>query len=89
MKFSFIDCLIYRLTARRWNRLICSILLRHYGLSAEWTSRLSSEQLHKLCAEFDPTQKARWTNIRPDGSLVFPEDVTTEGSSFPTNRHAV
>ena len=74
MTFSLLDRLIFRLTARRWNRLICAVLCRHSSMST-WTARLSSSQLHKLAAEFDPTQKARWNNIRPSGHLVFPEEI--------------
>ena len=72
--FTAIDRLIFRLTARCWNRLICAVLCRHSSLSG-WTACLSSSQLHKLAAEFDPTQKARWNDIRPSGHLVFPEDI--------------
>ena len=72
--FTLLDRLIFRFTARRWNRLICAVLCRHTGLSG-WTACLSSRQLHKLAAEFDPTQKARWNDIRSTGNLVFPEDI--------------
>lgn len=49
---SIIDRIIYRLTARRWNHLISRVLCAHYECN-----RLTSAQLHRLAAEFDPTQK--------------------------------
>jgi hypothetical protein len=48
--------------------------MRHYA-SGGFSAKLSSEQLHKLTAEFDPTQKARWESILENGELVFQEDV--------------
>lgn len=59
MKFSIIDRVIFKLTARRWNRLISMILCRHYERGT-----INSAQLHTLTAEFDPTQKA--AAERPD-----------------------
>lgn len=73
-RYSILDRIIYRLTARRWNKFILHVLFRHCG-RGEWQAGLSSEQLHILAAEFDPTQKARWTAITDDGHLVFREDV--------------
>lgn len=61
-KFSWFDTLIYRLTARRWNKLISSVLSWHYSQRTEETARLSSEQLHILASEFDPTQRPAYHN---------------------------
>ncbi len=64
MRFSWFDRLIFRLTHRRWNRLISRVLSEHYGLR-KGSARLDSHQLHVLAAEFDPTQGAQpWERTR-------------------------
>ncbi len=44
--------LIFCLTHRLWNRRIGAILCKHYQRGT-----INSEQLHTLCASFDPSQK--------------------------------
>jgi hypothetical protein len=57
-RFSRLDILIYKLTAKRWNKLIATVLDRHFGgFKPESMARLSSQQLHTLSAEFDPTER--------------------------------
>ena len=58
MKFSLLDRIIFRLTARRWNRLINLTLMRHYEKRT-----IDSAQMHTLAAEFDPTQDAAHKRI--------------------------
>ena len=59
---TWFDCLIYRLTARRWNKRISAVLCRHYSEHDRDSAALSSRQLHILAAEFDPTHRP---TVRP------------------------
>lgn len=59
MKFSITDRIIFKLTARRWNRLISIVLCRQNE-----RGQITSAQLHTLTAEFDPTQQAAHRRIK-------------------------
>jgi hypothetical protein len=47
----YMNRLILKVTARRWNRLIAGVLCRAYSDGV-----INSHQLHVLTHEFDPTQ---------------------------------
>ena len=46
--------LFFRLTARRWNAVIASTICQHYEAGV-----ITSEQMHMLAHEFDPSQQGR------------------------------
>lgn len=56
-QFTVVDRFVYRLTARRWNKLIVAVLLQYYRAPDE--ARLTSFQLHALAAEFDPSRERK------------------------------
>jgi hypothetical protein len=64
-RYSWLDRLIYRLTARRWNKLINNVLCHQY--EQQW---IDSIQLHNLSSDFDPTQCPAWKRIQ-NGQLYI------------------
>lgn len=60
---SLIDRFVVKLTARRWNRLIASTLCQFHEAGC-----ISSNQLHALAHEFDPTQTGRVGRIVANGA---------------------
>jgi hypothetical protein len=54
----YVNRLILKVTARRWNRLISAVLCRAYSHGV-----INSTQLHVLAHEFDPTQSGIVGNL--------------------------
>ena len=61
--FTLLDRVVYRLTARRWNKLAWRVLIE--ATRGDHGPRLSDAQFCALLAQFDPTQRPAWKRIVP------------------------